>query len=313
MGKINLKFGQRGLSVSEYLLLLHNIELVDDIESNTLLCHRDDPIFNELKNNQSLVSMFDHIIVEDWFGIDDNHNDRIYSFDYPNVTFCTTNMQKNNLQHARTIHYNFMFNRTKLVYNKDLPIVYNNKKFFLLLTNGTGENYKKVKYSSDRAYDFMFLNARRQTIARAETQQVLHGLNGIVSTKNNLLPGDANMPYNPVPANYWESCYFNIAIESNVLDDNIVHTTEKIWEPIIKYQIPVVLATKHYQAYMESLGFVFPIKVFTEPDEYYNFLTEFFSGNPRKFFLAHQDEVRHNHSLFFDLPLDTSVEQIWRK
>ena len=310
MGKVNLKFGQRGSSVAEYLQLLHQIELVDDIKSNTLLCHRDDPIFTVQKGN---LSIFDHIIVEDWFGIDDDHNDKIHLFDYPNVTFCTTNMQKNNLKHASTVHYNFMFNRTKLVYNEQFPIRRNNKKFFLLLTNSTGENYKKVKYNADRAYDFLFLNARRQTTERLQTQQVLHGLNGIVSTKNNLLPGDVNMPYNPVPAEHWESCYFNIAIESNIKNDDIVHTTEKVWEPIIKYQIPIILSTEHYQTYMESLGFVFPIKVFTEPDEYYNFLTEFFSGNPRKFFLSHEDEVLHNHNLFFDLPVDTGVEQIWAK
>jgi len=310
VGKVNLKFGQRGSSVAEYLQLLHQIELVDDIKSNTLLCHRDDPIFTGQKGN---LSIFDHIIVEDWFGIDDDHNDKIHLFDYPNVTFCTTNMQKNNLKHASTVHYNFMFNRTKLVYNEQFPIRRNNKKFFLLLTNSTGENYKKVKYNADRAYDFLFLNARRQTTERLQTQQVLHGLNGIVSTKNNLLPGDVNMPYNPVPAEHWESCYFNIAIESNIKNDDIVHTTEKVWEPIIKYQIPIILSTQHYQAYMESLGFVFPIKVFTEPDEYYNFLTEFFSGNPRKFFLSHEDEVLHNHNLFFDLPVDTGVEQIWAK
>jgi len=259
LGKVNLKFGQRGSSVAEYMQLLHEIELVDDIKSNTLLCHRDDPILTEQTGN---LSTFDHIIVEDWFGIDDDHNDKIHLFDYPNVTFCTTNMQKNNLVHASTVHYNFMFNRTKLVYDEEFPIKRNNKKFFLLLTNSTGENYKKVKYNADRSSDFLFLNARRQTTERLQTQQVLHGLNGIVSTKNNLLPGDVNMPYNPVPAEHWESCYFNIAIESNIKNADIVHTTEKVWEPIIKYQIPIILATAHYQAYMESLGFVFPIKVF---------------------------------------------------
>ena len=53
MGKVNLKFGQRGSSVAEYMQLLHEIELVDDIKSNTLLCHRDDPILTEQTGNLS--------------------------------------------------------------------------------------------------------------------------------------------------------------------------------------------------------------------------------------------------------------------
>ena len=306
MGNLNLAFGERARSAAEYLLFLHDIELIEDASSNTILCHRDEFI----NQHEQIISHYDHVIVEDWFGIDDHDN--VELLDNSKVTFCTTNMQPVNFKHASVVYYNFMFNRTKLFYGQDFPLVRNGKRYFLLLS-GTGENYKNVKYNSDRAYNFMFLNAGRQTPERKETQHALDGLNGIVSTKNNLLPGDLHMPYNPVPANYWESCYFNIVVESNLVDDSIVHTTEKVWEPIIKYQIPIIYSTKHYQTYMESLGFVFPIKVFTDLDEYKDFLKEFFGGDSRKFFLAHRDEVMYNHNTFYNLSIDTGVEQLWKK
>jgi hypothetical protein len=192
------------------------------------------------------------------------------------------------------------------------PITRNGRRYTLLLSNNFGENYKRVKYNRTREYDFMFLNAGRQTTERQCAENILKTRNGLITNKTNRLPNDKFMNYNPVPARYWEACYFNICVESNVHDHNIVHTTEKIWEPIIKYQIPVVLATKHYQSYMESLGFVFPIKVFTQPDEYYNFLTEFFTTDVKNFFLKHEDCVKHNHNLFFNLPIDRNVEQIWK-
>jgi len=303
---IDIAFGKYAQSASEYLWLLHNIKLINNFNARTVLVSRD-----EFKSKSELIlSEYDTIIVEDWFGIDDWVD--LNKIDNKKVIFCTTNMQQPQLKHARVIHYNLMFNRTKLFYTERFPITRNGRRYTLLLSNNFGENYKRVKYNRTREYDFMFLNAGRQTTERQCAENILKTHNGLITNKTNRLPNDKFMNYNPVPAHYWEACYFNICVESNVHDHNIVHTTEKIWEPIIKYQIPVVLATKHYQSYMESLGFVFPIKVFTQPEEYYNFLTEFFTTDVKNFFLKHEDCVKHNHNLFFNLPIDRNVEQIWK-
>ena len=303
---IDIAYGKWAQSASEYLWLLHNIKLIPNSEARTVLVTRDEFI----NNSEQILLKYDTAIVEDWFGMDDYVN--LTSIDDPRVVFCTTNMQPLGLKHARVIHYNFMFNRTKLFYKQQFPITKAGIRYNLLLCSNTGDNYKPVTYNQDRQYDFMFLNARRYTEERTRAENILRKGRGLITNNTNRLQDDKIMPYNPVPAHYWEACYFNICIESNVHDANIVHTTEKIWEPIIKYQIPVVLATKHYQSYMESLGFVFPVPVFTQPDEYYNFLTEFFTTDVKNFFLKHEDCVKHNHNLFFNLPIDRNVEQIWK-
>lgn len=303
---IDCAYGKYTVHASEYLWVLHGIELVNNTSATTVLLSRDE--FNSKR--EKILSQYDKVIVEDWFGIDDDSN--LSKLDNKKVIFCTTNMQQPPLKHARVIHYNLMFNRTKLFYTEQFPITRNGRRYILLLSNNTGENYKRVKYNRTREYDFMFLNAGRQTRERKCAENILKNYGGLITNKTNRLPDDKFMPYNPVPARYWEACYFNICVESNVHNSNVVHTTEKIWEPIIKYQIPIILATKHYQSYMESLGFVFPIKVFADPNEYYDFLTEFFTTDVKNFFLAHEDQVKHNHNLFFNLPIDNNVEQIWK-
>lgn len=307
-------------SVSDYTQVLHNFAFENNSKSNTLLIN-----FNSCYSK--IIDKYDHVIMFDWFGVDDpgiynpkQNNEwnegknqremqrRLDAIDKHNVTFVTTNMQCK-MSNAQVLHYNFMRNRSKLMYTETFPIVRNSTRYHLLLTDDSGKSYKKIQYTTKRNKDFLFLNARRQTSQRTDVQKTLTGLNGYISTPDNKFLNDSIQPYGPPDGVYFSDSYYHIVVETNIYG-NVVHTTEKIWEPIIKYQIPIVLATSGYQDYMESLGFVFPIDVFTDVEKYCDFLTKFFAKDCKQFFLDNQQAVLHNNKLFFELPLDQTVKEL---
>ena len=288
-------------SADEYMQVLHDLSFDHDDTANTVLCS----IANV---DTMLIKQYNTAIVYDWFGIDDPV--KTQHIDRENVIFITTNMRCE-MTHAKVVRYNFMRNRSLLMYTETFPITRSRTRYHLLLSDSSGKSYIQNVYSMDRNKDFLYLNARRQTPERDSVEAALAPFNGYISSKNNKFADDPAQPYAPPSNYYFNNSYYNIVVETNLNNDGVVHTTEKIWEPIIKYQIPIVLATKNYQEYMESLGFVFPIPVFTDVDTYIKFLIRFFSKDTKLFFKDWQKAVLHNNELFFKLPFDQSIQELY--
>lgn len=296
----------------EYLEVLHNIYIRVGLSDNIDELKFSKKIIIDTKfarQNSNYLESFDSVLVYDWFNIDDFEDNSL--FDLSNVTFCSTNMIAK-MENAKVITYNFMRNRSLLAYTQIFPIYKKNRNYYLLLLEGNGLGYNIPKFVVERNNLFLFLNAKRKTYERDTISKSLKNLNGIITSKNKPLPNDdVTIAYKPLSTQYWEDSYYNIVIETNTKDHNIVHTTEKIWEPFIKYQIPIVLATKQYQKYLENLGFVFPIPVFTNLEEYKNFLIDFFSYRPIDFFMNNLACVQHNHKNFFKIGYDNSINNVF--
>ena len=118
-------------SADEYMQVLHDLSFDHDDTANTVLCS----IANV---DTMLIKQYNTAIVYDWFGIDDPV--KTQHIDRENVIFITTNMWCE-MTHAKVVRYNFMRNRSLLMYTETFPITRSRTRYHLLLSDSSGKSY----------------------------------------------------------------------------------------------------------------------------------------------------------------------------
>ena len=187
----------------------------------------------ELAKTKDVVVFYDLVNTGDY-----EHNkfkQFIWSFDHPCKVYLTVN-QSPKLDMGPTVKiipWDFMWNRIKAYYTEPIP------------EQNHLHHYSRGKYKSvtlDATYlrsrKFISMLGREYGYRKPYYEFIIpHSIDGYVSnrTRGITLEQEQVMgAYSPVPNKFYEDSYFSTYVESNCTQRDLIHITEKTFEPLIK-------------------------------------------------------------------------------
>lgn len=190
-------------------------------ETTALAKTKDVVVFYDLVN----TSDYDH----------NNFKKFIWEFDHPCKIYLTVN-QSPKMDMGPTVKiipWDFMWNRVKAYYTEPVPE-------YLHLHHYSMGKYKPVNldFSYLRSRKFLSMLGREYGYRKPYYEFVLpHKECGYVSNRSRNITLEDNVvlgAYSPVPNNFYEDSYFSTYVESNCTQRDLIHLTEKTFEPLIK-------------------------------------------------------------------------------
>lgn len=159
----------------------------------------------------------------------------IWSFDHPCKVYLTVN-QSIKLDMGPTVKiipWDFMWNRIKAYYMEPIPEYHH-------LHHYSRGKYKSVRLDSSylRSKKFLSMLGREYGYRKPYYEFILeHSNNGYVSNRSRGITLEQEQvigAYSPVPNSFYEDSYFSTYVESNCTQRDLIHLTEKTFEPLIK-------------------------------------------------------------------------------
>ena len=192
-----------------------------------------------LEETTTIAKTKDVVVFYDLVNIGDHEHNIfkkfIWEFDHPCKVYLTVN-QSPKLDMGPTVkivQWDFMWNRVKAYYTEPVPE-------YLHLHHYSMGNYKPVKldFSYLRSRKFLSMLGREYGYRRPYYEFVLpHKDSGYVSNRSRNITLEDNTvfgAYSPVPNTFYEDTYFSTYVESNCTQRDLIHITEKTFEPLIK-------------------------------------------------------------------------------
>jgi hypothetical protein len=186
-----------------------------------------------IAKTKEVVVFYDLVNTSDY---DHNNFKRfIWEFDHPCKVYLTVNQSPrlNMGPTVKIIPWDFMWNRVKAYYTEPVPE-------YLHLHHYSMNKYKPVTldFTYLRSRKFLSMLGREYGYRKPYYEFVLpHKDMGYVSnrTRKITLEEDEVMgAYSPVPNSFYEDSYFSTYVESNCTQRDLIHITEKTFEPLIK-------------------------------------------------------------------------------
>jgi hypothetical protein len=127
--------------------------------------------------------------------------------------------------------------------------------------------------------------------------------------------------FNPVPNEFYLDSYISIYVESNCLQSDLIHITEKTYEPLLKGHIILPFSNPGTIRRLRDLGFAFPDFVdynydtIQDPIARFNALKEVFKNllmqNLPKLYQDNQHIFTHNQKCVNVIPYDNNLLEIF--
>lgn len=186
-----------------------------------------------LAKTKDVVVFYDLVNTSDF---DHNKFKRfIWEFDHPCKVYLTVN-QSPKLDMGLTVkivQWDFMWNRIKAYYTAPVSE-------YLHLHHYSFDKYKPVTldFTYLRSRKFLSMLGREYGYRKPYYEFVLpYGNYGYVSNRSRgvtLEDYEVLGAYSPVPNNFYQDSYFSTYVESNCTQRDLIHITEKTFEPLIK-------------------------------------------------------------------------------
>ena len=271
------------------------------------------------------------VVFYDIVNIDDEASSKfikfIDEFEHPRKLYLTVNQSKNIKVDAEVIAWDFMWNRVKLYYVDTPPdIKFGEPDRVLHHYSGAGVyQLTDLNFDQQRARIFLNLCGRnygyRNTLFEYAQQ---HSDQGYISNrgKNITLENPPSVgAYWPVPNSFYENSYFSVYVESNCEDPNLIHMTEKTFEPLIKGHFVLPFANPGSIARIQDLGFKLPDFIDYSYDTIDNhavrfdaFIKEFcrlLTFDWPTLYAKHSNIILHNRTCLHSIPYDPSILRIF--
>ena len=269
---------------------------------------------------QARASRSKYVVLYDLVNIGDSelavYVKQVESFEHPNKIYLTVNQSANLKVNCELVQWDFMWNRFLAYYFKDITVDRLHHYTYGAYT------IPNIDYTAPRSRDFLSLYRRKdQQRDRLFTQIKLY--NGYYSnfpagmTLDTLsAPGFA-----PVDQKYYQDSYFSIFVESNYVSTNLIHVTEKTYEPLLKGHLILPVTNAKSIAYLKSRGFKFSNVNYEfddvlDYDQRFNLIIEEFHNlrkNARDIYMASIDDIKQNLSVFKEQQYDQRILQIFNR
>jgi hypothetical protein len=242
----------------------------------------------------------------------------ISNFDHPHRVYLTVNQSPNlKLANVEIVPWDFMWNRYRSYYTETVP--YNN----LYLHHYSGPAaYQIPNLDFDRPRTKKFLSMTgREFSYRTNLYEFVKSLDyGYTSNRSRGITvegQDIVGAFQPVPNEFYLDSYVSIYCESNFLRDDLIHITEKTFEPLIKGHIILPFSNPGTIARLIDMGFKMPVGVdygfdsITDPQQRFAALTNEFQRlmmqNLPQLYKHNQEIFLHNQECINTIAYDTRI------
>lgn len=265
-----------------------------------------------------LARQHDAVIFYDLVNTGDYEHDLfkefINNFKHHNKIWLTVNQNPAfRLDNVKIIPWDFMWNRTKLYYTTTVPAIglhhYASGKYIL----------PQLEFDTARSKQYLSLTGREYGY-RVDLYEFVKNFGGYVSNRsrgmyleNNPVIGE----FSPVPNEFYLDSYISIYVESNCLATDLIHITEKTFDPLIKGHIILPFSNPGTIQRLQKMGFRFPDFVdysydtIQDPVSRFNALKKIFKDllmqNLPKLYAENQDIFMHNQNCIKTIPYDTGL------
>jgi hypothetical protein len=179
----------------------------------------------------------------------------INEFKHPNKYYLTVNQSNLEIPNVKIIRWDFMWNRIKAYYTASIPEE-------LYLHHYSYGNYKLFELDFERPRHKKFLSMTgREYGYRTHLYNFVKEYDGYVSNRSLGITLEGNNvmgAFNPAPNDFYLDSYFSCYVESNCQQQNLIHVTEKTFEPLIKGHFILPVSNPGTIRRLRDLGFAFP-------------------------------------------------------
>jgi hypothetical protein len=242
----------------------------------------------------------------------------VSNFDHPHRVYLTVNQSpKLKLANVHIVPWDFMWNRYRSYYTETVP--YNN----LYLHHYSGPlayQIPQLDFDRPKAKKFLSMTGREFSY-RTNLYEFVKGFDdGYVSNRSRGITvegQDIVGAFQPVPNAFYLDSYVSIYCESNFLRDDLIHITEKTFEPLIKGHIILPFGNPGTVARLVDMGFKMPKGVdygfdsITDPQQRFTALTIEFqrlmAQDLPQLYKNNQEIFLHNQACINTIEYDTRV------
>lgn len=184
----------------------------------------------------------------------------IWNFDHPNKVYLTVNQSPKFDMGPRVkiVQWDFMWNRIKAYYTEQVP----GERLHLHHYSASKYNLFDLDFVKSRNKIFLSLLGREYGFRKALYDQVIvHKDKGYVSNRSRGITLEDHRvmgAFNPVPNTFYQDSYFSIYVESNCTQQDLLHLTEKTFEPLFKGHFILPFTNPDAITRLETMGFEFP-------------------------------------------------------
>lgn len=243
----------------------------------------------------------------------------ISEFNHDNKYWLTLNQNPNfKLDNVKIVPWDFMWNRTKSYYTNSIP-------GNLLLHHYAAGKYTlpTLDFDTVRTKKYLCMTGREYGY-RTELYNFVKDYDGYISNRTRgIYLEDAPVvgAFNPVPNGFYLNSYFSIYVESNCLQTDLIHITEKTFDPLIKGHFILPFSNPGTIQRLQKLGFQFPSFInyefdsIQDPRERFTALQLVFKDllmqNLPKLYKENQDIIMHNQHCLTTIPYDNRLLEVF--
>ena len=324
--------GVEGDDIPYHLTVLgHRLEDIQDTFFVSLNDHYGLHTNGWLNQTQLEANKYNRVVFYDLINTGDSYHNNfcefIKQFNHPSKYYLTNNFSnKFNLENVTLLRWDFMWNRVKLYYTgaEELtgayadPLLHHfagktkyilneinfhlpRQKIFLNLC-GRGYGYRNNLYSYLEKYEVGYRSMRSAGIHLEETPAV--------------------GAYIPIPNKFYNDSYISIYVESNSIEPNLIHITEKTFEPLIKGHFILPFANPGTIQRIRDLGFLLPEfidysydKIIDVEQRFHVFKTvidNVMTLDWATLYKQNQSIILHNRQQLFELDYDRSILELFK-
>lgn len=247
----------------------------------------------------------------------------IKEFPHSNKWYLTNNFSKSfELENTNVLPWDFMWNRSKLYYT-DVDEEHVRSSNLILHHYAGKPNYILNDLNFDKPRTKMFLNlCGRVFDYRLDLYEFLEtyadkGYRTLRSSGIILEDNDTIGAFNPVPNRFYDDTYLSIYVESNCLQNNLIHITEKTYEPLFKGHFVMPFSNPGTIKRLRELGFRFPNFIDYSYDEiedvrwrfavFKKYIKDVLKLPLDKLYRDNFDIIQHNRNQLYNLDYDRSI------
>jgi hypothetical protein len=263
------------------------------------------------------VIFYDLVNSGDWEHI--RFSNFIMQFPHPNKHYLTVNQSGFQLKDIKMIPWDFMWNRFKAYYTEQVPT----DKYLHHWAGANSYTLPDLTLNYSKKKKFMSLCGREYGY-RTHLYDAVKDLDGYISNRSKeiFLEGkDIVGAFVPIPNNFYTDSCLSIYVESNCIRPELIHITEKTYDPLVKGHFILPFANPGTITRIRNLGFQLPSFIDysydTEQDPKLRFdmvIEEFnkvIGLDLYKLHEEHRDMFLYNQSCLQKIPYDHNITHIF--
>lgn len=243
----------------------------------------------------------------------------VTEYSHPNKFYLTVNQSPNlKVDDVTVMRWDFMWNRFKAYYTEQIPES-------LFLHHYAYQQYQlpELDFINERTKLFMSLTGR-EFAWRTKLYEEVSKYDGYISNRSKGIYLESEPvagAFSPVPNTFYMDSYISIFVESNCTQSNLVHLTEKTFDPLVKGHIILPFANPGSLRRVRDLGFQlapfvdYSYDSIIDPMERFDALLVQFrrllNMDIAKLYNDYQDIFLHNQRCINGIPYDHNLLKIF--